>query len=202
MDPTIIASTSNKTNEKMDPTTTASTDSTDSAVENPEMVDDEEDEDDEECEIEAPVFLEPVVFGKDYSGPIDFEIVGLHQPCGDNHFCWVHGEAPCGPHLRPGILLELVLTMVPTKDDDYTLGYKVVMIHGDTHGCTVGYVPIKQTTMITKHPHRRKFAVVNEIYKESDDTTKKNKAKRNRGMASCMFVIITNPSCILTYEPY
>jgi hypothetical protein len=130
-------------------------------------------------------------WGEAYDGIFDFEIVGLYRS--DNgRSCNMHRV--CGEHLVAGDMIQLVPTKVKIQGSEVEEedAIKVMKIVDNTQGCTVGFIPIVQSRIVTRRGQHRSFAMVNDIYRYSLNTYKVVKSERQCGMASCLLTTIVN----------
>jgi hypothetical protein len=90
-----------------------------------------------------------------------------------------------------GDLLRLVRTVVDIDGRTET-AIKLVRIVDGYDGCTVGFVPRVHSRLRKVVDCLDKFAVVQELYSSSNNSYKREKSAKNRGMAS---------ACLLDYIP-
>jgi hypothetical protein len=111
---------------------------------------------------------------------IDFEIVGLFSSTNGRSCCC---HKTCGKEVVVGDLVRLVRTMV-NIDGRTESAIKLVRIMDGCDGCNIGFVPRVQSRLRKVVDCLDKFAVVRELYSSSNNSYKREKSSRNRGMAS------------------
>jgi hypothetical protein len=119
-----------------------------------------------------------------YNGPFDFEIVGLYKGTNGRECCQ---HSYCGLHLRAGEVVRLVHTVVDVHGEAEE-AVKLVRIMEGVDGCTVGFIPRVQANLPKITNAINQFAIVKEIYNESESAFKQTKSKRNSGMACCLLM--------------
>lgn len=149
-----------------------------------EVVNDMEEEEDEEM-LECQQFLK--ANGKTIPAPTEFadlEIVGLHVNT-SGRYCSVH--SCCGKTVVSGDCLRLVrsIVFINGKNED---AVKLVKICDGVETCTVAFVPKVWINLKKVKRNIGHFAVVKELYHESTSSFKREKSKRNCGMASVYFL--------------
>lgn len=120
-----------------------------------------------------------------YEGNFDFEVVGLES--GSNgRTCCQHLVA-CGKHLLQRDVVRLVKCVVNTEVGPEE-AIKLVRIMDGNEGCTVGFIPRVQANLPNIKKAIDSYAQVMDIYKFSENATKKFKSKRNQGMCCCVLL--------------
>jgi hypothetical protein len=116
---------------------------------------------------------------------IDFEIVGLH--CGSsNRNCCAHEI--CGVNVVKGDLLRLVSCVVEISGKGPEEAISLVKLDGETHTCTVAFIPRAFLEMPSIVDRIGTVAIVEELYSESPNTFKRRLSNKNLGMAACRFI--------------
>ncbi len=120
----------------------------------------------------------------------DGEIVGIY--CSNNgRSCEMH--ECCGETLEADQVLRFKKELV-FEDGEVIVRVKVVRIHNGQEKCHVGYLP-RVVVRYMADKYIEQFAVVMEIYKESEEAYKNVKSRHNGGMASFRLIqdIPSNP---------
>ena len=115
----------------------------------------------------------------------DLEVVGLYGTT-NGRSCSIH--ACCGESVKAGNVLRLVACIAET-DLGEEESVKCVLVNSDgVDTCTVGFIP----RVFVRHGkvtnHMNKFIVVKELYRDSDNTYKRQVSHRNLGAASANFL--------------
>jgi hypothetical protein len=110
----------------------------------------------------------------------DGEIVGLAS--GESGRACESHEI-CGHHLAVGDLVKFKVVVLEQEGEVETK-IKVIKIRDGTEGCHVGFLPRHIVHGSRMEEVSDKFGQVLELYKESNDMTKKRKNSRLFGVAS------------------
>ena len=137
----------------------------------------------------------------------DFEVVGLEESS-NGRSCCVH--ECCGSSVVPGSLVRVRLVRVVGMINVLVCVMFVIIIHAPvlgvvsdvdgksrealacyliwdgTESCRVGFLP--RASVRVKDRFHGKFGQVCELYGDSDNSQRRRKSHRNRGMASCAFI--------------
>jgi hypothetical protein len=114
----------------------------------------------------------------------DIEVVGLHSPT-NGRSCVIHEV--CGICVQPGHMLRIVRTVVEINGVAEP-AVNCVRVMDGVDGCTVAYLPKIWLNLPKVQEKINDFVVVKELYRDSNNTYKKEKSSRNFGMASCLFL--------------
>lgn len=114
----------------------------------------------------------------------DLEIVGLlsstsGRSC-SSHVC-------CGKEVKKGDVLRLVKTVVTVSNRPED-AIKLVKIIDGADCCTVAFVPRVWTPLPRVQRNINKFVMVQEMYHESTNVSKRDKSIKNLGVAGCVFL--------------
>ena len=119
----------------------------------------------------------------------DGEIVGLAS--GESGRACESHEI-CGHHLAVGDLVKFKVVVLEQEGEVETK-IKVIKIRDGTEGCHIGFLLRHIVHGSRKEEVSDKFGQVSELYKESNDMTKKRKKSRLFGVASfCLLDDIQN----------
>ena len=109
----------------------------------------------------------------------DFEIVGLLSST-NGRSCTLHDC--CGKEVEVGDVLRLVACTV-SVDGVVEEALKLVRVLDGVDQCTVAFVPRVLMSLPAVKNHINKFVQVSELYKESENSYKRDKSYKNCGMA-------------------
>lgn len=114
----------------------------------------------------------------------DLEIVGLFSSS-NGRSCSAH--RCCGREVKKGNVLRLVKTCV-TINMAPEEAIKCVRIVDGVDSCTVAYIPRVWGNLPRVKRNIDKFVVVQELYAESANVSKRMKSKKNMGVAGCIYL--------------
>lgn len=142
-----------------------------------------------ETEDEGKFDVEPVTYDpREPQGSVDCEIVGLFNSS-NGRSCTVHKV--CGKHLQVGDLVRLVKTFV-FINMHHEEAVKVVKVVDGCDTCTVGFIPRVQAKLPHVVNNLDKFAMVKELYYNSESNYKLEKSKKNVGMGGLVLLELFN----------
>jgi hypothetical protein len=117
-------------------------------------------------------------------GDIDLEIVGLNSAT-NGRSCSQHPV--CGQEVKVGDILRLVECIVEVNGQVED-AVKCVRIMDGSDGCTVAFIPRAFMKVPKLRKNINKFAIVKEVYKDSDSTYKRRKSQKNLEMAGVVLL--------------